>query len=129
MRRSAKAWSYLFGKSRTSEIVFKVVWSLFVVLGALMSLDSLISLADSALFLLSVFNIIGLCLLAPVVKRKLNSFLEFVRARKAGEISDGGEDQESVKTTVCPPRRPGSGAGPRSPRALVGTGPHVCRYD
>jgi AGCS family alanine or glycine:cation symporter len=65
-----------------------------------MSLDSLISLADSALFLLSVFNIIGLYLLAPVVKRELASFLEFVRARKAGEISDGDEDQESVKTTV-----------------------------
>ena len=95
-----KAWSYLFGKSKASEIVFKVVWSLFVVLGALMSLDSLISLADSALFLLSVFNIIGLYLLAPVVKRELASFLEFVRARKAGEISDGDEDQESVKTTV-----------------------------
>lgn len=95
-----KAWSYLFGKSKTSETVFKAVWSLFVVLGALMSLDSLISLADSALFLLSVFNIIGLYLLAPVVKRELNSFLEFVRARKAGEITDGDEDQESVKTTV-----------------------------
>jgi AGCS family alanine or glycine:cation symporter len=96
-----KAWSYLFGKSKASETVFKVVWSLFVVLGALMSLDSLISLADSALFLLSVFNIIGLYLLAPVVKRELNSFLEFVRARKAGEISDDGDDdQESVKTTV-----------------------------
>lgn len=76
------------------------IWNLFVVLGALMSLDSLISLADSALFLLSVFNIIGLYLLAPVVKRELASFLEFVRARKAGEISDGDEDQESVKTTV-----------------------------
>lgn len=95
-----KAWSYLFGKSKTSETVFKAVWSLFVVLGALMSLDSLISLADSALFLLSVFNIIGLYLLAPVVKRELNSFLEFVRARKAGEITDGDEDQEPVKTTV-----------------------------
>jgi hypothetical protein len=28
-----KAWSYLFGKSRTSEITFRTVWSLFVVAG------------------------------------------------------------------------------------------------
>jgi alanine or glycine:cation symporter, AGCS family len=28
-----KAWSYLFGKSRTSEITFRAVWSLFVVAG------------------------------------------------------------------------------------------------
>jgi hypothetical protein len=38
--------------------------------------------------------------------RELGSFLEFVRARKAGEISDGDEDQASVKTTVCPPGGP-----------------------
>ncbi|MEV0220433.1 alanine/glycine:cation symporter family protein [Streptomyces sp. NPDC050704] len=79
-----KAWSYLFGKSRTSENVFKAIWSLFVVLGSLLSLDSLISLADSALFMLSVFNIIGLYLLAPYVKKELDSFLDFVRARGAG---------------------------------------------
>jgi alanine or glycine:cation symporter, AGCS family len=28
-----KAWSYLFGKSRTSEITFRAVWSQFVVAG------------------------------------------------------------------------------------------------
>ncbi|GAA2652729.1 alanine/glycine:cation symporter family protein [Streptomyces vastus] len=79
-----KAWTYLFGKSQTSEIIFKAIWSLFVVAGSLLSLDTLISLADSALFLLSVFNIIGLYLLAPIVKREMNSFLDFVRRRKDG---------------------------------------------
>ncbi|MEI5523726.1 alanine/glycine:cation symporter family protein [Streptomyces brasiliscabiei] len=92
-----KAWSYLFGRSKASEITFKAVWSVFVVLGALMSLDSLISLADSALFLLSVFNIIGLYLLAPVVKRELNSFLEFVKHRKAG-LPDPAPEAESAKS-------------------------------
>ncbi|MER6624772.1 alanine/glycine:cation symporter family protein [Streptomyces sp. NPDC000931] len=83
-----KSWTYLFGRSRASEMTFKVTWSVFVVAGSLLSLDSLISLADSALFLLSVFNIIGLYLLAPVVKRELNSFLEFVRRRNGGEAVD-----------------------------------------
>ncbi|GGZ74997.1 alanine/glycine:cation symporter family protein [Streptomyces bluensis] len=93
-----KAWSYLFGKSRTSEITFKAVWSVFVIAGSLLSLDSLISLADSALFALSVFNIIGLYLLAPVVKRELDSFLNFVRARKAGTAQDeaGKETAEAL---------------------------------
>ncbi|MFC1232119.1 alanine/glycine:cation symporter family protein [Streptomyces sp. Sce081] len=95
-----KAWTYLFGRSRASETVFKSVWSLFVVAGALLSLDSLISLADSALFLLAVFNIIGLYLLAPVVKRELDSFLEFVRARKARETAGtapGADEPETAK--------------------------------
>ncbi|MFI1412378.1 alanine/glycine:cation symporter family protein [Streptomyces sp. NPDC020707] len=94
-----KAWSYLFGKSRTSEITFKVVWSVFVVLGSLLSLDSLISLADSALFLLSVFNIIGLYLLAPVVKRELASFTDFVRNRGTQGSADP-EKKEPVAKTV-----------------------------
>ncbi|MFJ8940254.1 alanine/glycine:cation symporter family protein [Streptomyces sp. NPDC102365] len=92
-----KAWTYLFGKSRSSEITFKIIWSVFVILGSLLSLDSLISLADSALFLLSVFNIIGLYLLAPVVKRELASFTDFVRGRSV-ESSVGSGDKQGVTT-------------------------------
>ncbi|MCX4561564.1 alanine/glycine:cation symporter family protein [Streptomyces phaeochromogenes] len=92
-----KAWTYLFGKSRTSEITFKIIWSVFVILGSLLSLDSLISLADSALFLLSVFNIIGLYLLAPVVKRELASFTDFVRGRSVQSSTNPG-DKQSVTT-------------------------------
>ncbi|MBJ6616394.1 sodium:alanine symporter family protein [Streptomyces sp. I4(2020)] len=94
-----KAWTYLFGRSKVSEIVFKAVWSVFVIAGSLLSLDSLISLADSALFLLSVFNIIGLYLLAPVVKRELNSFLTYVRNRHSGaaEPDAGPAEPETVK--------------------------------
>ncbi len=92
-----KAWTYLFGKSRTSEITFKIIWSVFVILGSLLSLDSLISLADSALFLLSVFNIIGLYLLAPVVKRELASFTDFVRGRSVRSSASPG-DKQSVTT-------------------------------
>ncbi|MEU0913757.1 alanine/glycine:cation symporter family protein [Streptomyces althioticus] len=94
-----KAWTYLFGRSKVSEIVFKAVWSVFVIAGSLLSLDSLISLADSALFLLSVFNIIGLYLLAPVVKRELNSFLTYVRDRRSGaaEPDAGPAEPETAK--------------------------------
>lgn len=93
-----KAWTYLFGRSKASELTYKVVYTLFAVAGSLLTLQTLIDMADAVLFMLAVINIIGLYLLAPVVKRELNSFLEFVRARKAGEEDD--EDQESVKTTV-----------------------------
>ncbi|WP_432133264.1 MULTISPECIES: alanine/glycine:cation symporter family protein [unclassified Streptomyces] len=95
-----KAWTYLFGRSKASETVFKAVWSAFVLLGSLMSLSALIDLADSALFLLSVFNIIGLYLLAPIVKRELNHFLDYVRERKAREAlgSVEPEDVETAKT-------------------------------
>ncbi|MFC8371447.1 MULTISPECIES: alanine/glycine:cation symporter family protein [unclassified Streptomyces] len=97
-----KSWTYLFGRSKASEMTFKVTWSVFVVAGSLLSLDSLISLADSALFLLSVFNIIGLYLLAPVVKRELNSFLEFVRRRNGGEAVDIPSETADSPATKSP---------------------------
>ncbi|WP_399921436.1 alanine/glycine:cation symporter family protein [Streptomyces kanamyceticus] len=98
-----KAWTYLFGRTRGSELTFKVLYTLFAVAGSLLTLETLIGMADAVLFMLAVINIIGLYLLAPVVKRELNSFLEFVRARNAHEVIEGDgddEDQESVKTTV-----------------------------
>lgn len=64
------------------------------------SLQTLIDMADAVLFMLAVINITGLYLLAPVVKRELNSFLEFVRTRDAGEMTEDDKGQESVKTTV-----------------------------
>ncbi|MGW0734153.1 alanine/glycine:cation symporter family protein [Streptomyces sp. NPDC002851] len=94
-----KSWTYLFGRSKASEVTYKVVYSLFVVVGSLLALDTLISLADSVLFLLAVINITGLYLLAPVVKRELNSFLEFVQRRKNGlpdKDEDGDGDAEAV---------------------------------
>ncbi|MEU2110842.1 alanine/glycine:cation symporter family protein [Streptomyces sp. NPDC019507] len=95
-----KAWTHLFGRSKASELTFKVLYTLFAVAGSLLTLQTLIDMADAILFMLAVINIIGLYLLAPVVKRELNAFLEFVRARKAGETDGADDDQEPVKTTV-----------------------------
>ncbi|MCY0941413.1 alanine/glycine:cation symporter family protein [Streptomyces antarcticus] len=99
-----KAWTHLFGRSKASELIFKVFYTLFAVAGSLLTLQTLIDMADAVLFMLAVINIIGLYLLAPVVKRELNTFLEFVRRRDAGldtdTEADEDEDQEPVKTTV-----------------------------
>ncbi|WP_327165515.1 alanine/glycine:cation symporter family protein [Streptomyces zaomyceticus] len=96
-----KAWTHLFGRSRTSELTFKVLYTLFAVAGSLLTLQTLIDMADAVLFMLAVINIIGLYLLAPVVKRELNTFLAFVKKRDAGlDTSDADPDQEPVKTTV-----------------------------
>lgn len=96
-----KAWTYLFGRSRASELTFKVFYTLFAVAGSLLTLQTLIDMADAVLFMLAVINIIGLYLLAPVVKRELNSFLAFVKRRDAGLDTDEDDtDQEPVKTTV-----------------------------
>ncbi|WP_309054837.1 alanine/glycine:cation symporter family protein [Streptomyces sp.] len=95
-----KAWTHLFGRSRASELTFKVLYTVFAVAGSLLTLQTLIDMADAVLFTLAVINIIGLYLLAPVVKRELNSFLAFVKRRDAGLDTDEDTDQEPVRTTV-----------------------------
>ncbi|MFC5291213.1 alanine/glycine:cation symporter family protein [Actinokineospora guangxiensis] len=78
-----KAWTYLFGKSTTSERVYQIVFCLFIVAGSVLTLGSVLSFADAVLFLLALVNIIGLYLLVPVVKTELKSFHAKIRS---GEI-------------------------------------------
>ena len=60
-----KAWTYLFGKSSRNERVYQVLFCVFVVVGSVLTLGSVLAFADAVLFLLALFNIIGLYLLAP----------------------------------------------------------------
>ena len=83
-----KTWTFLFGRSWFSENLFKVVFCGTAVAGAVLSLSSLVDMADSFLFLAAVFNCIGLYLLAPVVRRELRRLLEYVRRRDAGQSEE-----------------------------------------
>lgn len=69
-----KAWCHLFGRSPVSERIYQVMFTLFVVVGSVLSLGSVLDFADAVLFLLALVNIIGLYLLAPVVKREVRDF-------------------------------------------------------
>ena len=78
-----KAWTYLFGEGKTKEIVYKLIFCVFVVVGASISFGAVIDFSDAALFAMSIFNIIGLYFLMPIVKKELNLFLGKV---KSGEF-------------------------------------------
>ncbi len=69
-----KCWTYLFGESRAMDLLFKLIFCLFVVLGATMQLGAVIDFSDSMIFAMAIANIIGLYVLAPVVKRELDSY-------------------------------------------------------
>ncbi|MEP4031921.1 alanine/glycine:cation symporter family protein [Roseibium polysiphoniae] len=78
-----KAWTYLFGEGKSKEIVFKVIFCIFVVIGAAANLGPVIDFSDAAIFAMAVVNIIGLYVLMPVVKREMISYMERL---KSGEI-------------------------------------------
>jgi AGCS family alanine or glycine:cation symporter len=69
-----KGWTYLVGEGRASENVFKAVFCLFVVLGSTIRLDAVLDFSDALVFLICVPNLIGLYVLAPVVKARLDAY-------------------------------------------------------
>jgi len=78
-----KAWTYMFGEGKKKELVFKVAFCVFVFIGAISSMDSVLDFSDAALFAMAIFNIIGLYFLMPIVKRELKSYLARL---ESGEI-------------------------------------------
>ncbi|SFG78040.1 alanine/glycine:cation symporter family protein [Neptunomonas qingdaonensis] len=78
-----KAWTYLFGEGKTTELVFKLMFCVFVVIGAAANLGPVIDFSDAAIFAMAVANIIGLYFLMPIVKKELNSYMSRL---KSGEI-------------------------------------------
>ena len=78
-----QAWKYLFGRGKAVDIVYKVLFLMFVVIGSSISLGAVIEFSDAMIFAMVFPNIIGLVLLTPVVKVELKKFLDKVKEQKA----------------------------------------------
>ncbi|QDO92531.1 alanine:cation symporter family protein [Formosa sediminum] len=86
-----QGWVYLFGKGKISDIVYKVLFLFFVVVGASISLGAVIDFSDAMIFAMVVPNIIGVVLLTPVVKRELNKYMNAI-SKKDEAIEEGATD-------------------------------------
>ncbi len=71
-----KAWTYMFGEGKAKEIIFKLIFCVFVVIGASMSLGPVIDFSDAMIFAMAIANIIGLYMLMPKVKALLADYHE-----------------------------------------------------
>lgn len=69
-----QAWTFLFGRTKRVEYSYKILFCIFVIIGAAASLDSVIAFSDAMVFAMMVPNMIGLFLLAPKVKQELVRF-------------------------------------------------------
>ena len=69
-----KAWTYLFGEGKTSELTFKIIFCVFIVIGAAASLGPVIDFSDAAIFAMAVVNIFALYFLMKIVKKELHSY-------------------------------------------------------
>ena len=78
-----KAWTYLFGEGKISEVIFKLIFCVFIVIGAAANLGPVIDFSDAAIFAMAVINIFALYFLMKLVRVELKSYAERL---KSGEI-------------------------------------------
>ncbi len=71
-----KAFTYLVGDYKIADIGFKLFFLSFVVLGSAIELSSLIDLSDAIVFIVAIPNLLGLYLMAPLIKRELSAYEE-----------------------------------------------------
>jgi AGCS family alanine or glycine:cation symporter len=69
-----KAFTFLFGESRATDITYKVMFLVFVVLGSSMQLGAVIDFSDAMIFAMAFPNVLGLYFLLPVVKKELDVY-------------------------------------------------------
>ncbi len=74
-----QAWKYLFGRGQWSDLIYKVIFLLFTVLGAAITLDAVIKFSDAMILALVFPNMIGLLILYPKAKTELEKFMQAIK--------------------------------------------------
>jgi AGCS family alanine or glycine:cation symporter len=73
-----QSWKYLFGRSKASDLSFKVLFCIFVVIGAAASLGSVLAFSDAMILAMVFPNMIGLFFLFPKVKNEMARYLKAI---------------------------------------------------
>ena len=74
-----QSWKFLFGRGRVADLTYKVLFLMFVVIGAAASMNSIWAFSDAMIFAMVFPNMIGLYFLFPVVKEQLNKYLKVIK--------------------------------------------------
>ncbi|MCB9261555.1 MAG: alanine:cation symporter family protein [Flavobacteriales bacterium] len=78
-----QAWKFLFGRGKTADIIYKLLFLFFIVVGAAATLDAVIKFSDAMILALVFPNMIGLLLLFPDVRKELSKYLNVIRGVKS----------------------------------------------
>lgn len=93
-----RGWTYLFGKSKKSELTYKISFLVFVVVGASVSLGAVLDFSDMMILAMSVPNMIGLYIMSSEVRKDLAHYFEKMKAGKLGQPDDDlSADIDAIK--------------------------------
>ncbi|WP_188551089.1 alanine/glycine:cation symporter family protein [Sediminivirga luteola] len=86
-----KSIGFLFGGSKIAEKGYQIFWVLAVIVGASVSLDSVIAFSDAVFFLMVLPNLLGMYFLARVLR------LEILRHQTRTEVGTLGEIPDDLQ--------------------------------
>jgi len=70
-----QSWKYLFGRSKAADLSYKVIFLVFIVIGAAANMSAVWGFSDAMILALVFPNMLGLLLLFPRVREELNRYL------------------------------------------------------
>ena len=74
-----QSWKFLFGRGYVADLTYKVLFLMFVVIGAAASMNSIWAFSDAMIFAMVFPNMVGLYFLFPIVKEQLKKYLEAIK--------------------------------------------------
>ena len=78
-----QSWKFLFGRGKAADMTYKLLFLLFVVIGASASMKSIWAFSDAMIFAMVFPNMVGLYFLFPVVKEQLKRYTDAIKESKA----------------------------------------------
>jgi len=92
-----RAWNHLFGDTRTSTLVYRVVFLTFTVLGCILTFGQVLTFADNFLFVCAFVNLLGVYMLLPVIKREMK---EYLADRASGRLLELGKEDADKEVAL-----------------------------
>jgi AGCS family alanine or glycine:cation symporter len=74
---------YVFGKGKVSDLTYKLLFLVFIVIGAAGDMSSVWAFSDAMILALVFPNMIGLFILFPKVRKELEKYLNAISAKKS----------------------------------------------
>ena len=74
-----QSWKYLFGRGKRADMIYKLLFCTFVIIGAAASMGSIWSFSDAMIFAMVFPNMVGLYFLFPIVKKQLRRYLDAIK--------------------------------------------------
>lgn len=77
-----QSWKFLFGRGKLADLVYKLLFLTFVVIGASASMNSIWAFSDAMIFAMVFPNMVGLFFLFPVVKKQLKRYMDAIKLKE-----------------------------------------------